>query len=160
MSDTDVRIVGAGPVGLTLALALDLGRRGIRTMLIEKRERVMRLPKMERSNPRSMEIYRRLGVVDKIRAAAYPSDAPMDIPILRSMTKPPLVQQVYPTVAEARASIAASVDGALPREPYQLVSQYTLEGLLLAELRDLHIAWRGNLPPSDPDAIAATVTGH
>jgi ribulose 1,5-bisphosphate synthetase/thiazole synthase len=32
--DTQVLIVGAGPVGLTLAV--DLGRRGVRCMLIEK----------------------------------------------------------------------------------------------------------------------------
>ena len=127
-------IVGAGPVGLTLAL--DLGRRGIRTTLIEKREQVLRLPKMERSNPRTMEIYRRLGVVDRIRAAAYPADASMDVLILRSMLQAPLVHQVYPSVAQARASIAACDDGSLPREPYQLVSQYTLEALLLSELRN------------------------
>ncbi len=132
--DTDVLVVGAGPVGLTLAL--ELGRRGVKTTLIDKREQVLRLPKMERSNPRSMEIYRRLGVVDKIRAAAYPLDAPMDVLVLRSMVQPPLVHQVYPSVAQARAQIAACDDGSLPREPYQLVSQYTLEALLLRELAE------------------------
>ena len=133
-------IVGAGPVGLTLAL--DLGRRGVRTILIEKRERVLRLPKMERSNPRTMEIYRRLGMADKIRAAAYPPDGSMDVLILRSMRQAPLVHQVYPSVSQARRSIADCVDGSVPREPYQLVSQYTLEGLLLAELatcKSLHL---------------------
>jgi 2-polyprenyl-6-methoxyphenol hydroxylase-like FAD-dependent oxidoreductase len=136
MQTADVLIAGAGPVGLTLAL--DLGRRGIATVLVEKRERALRLPKMERSNPRTMEIYRRLGIAETIRAAAYPADEPMDILVVRSMAMPPLVHQVYPTIAQARAQIAASRDGALPREPYQLVSQYTLEGLLEAEL--------GNVP--------------
>jgi 2-polyprenyl-6-methoxyphenol hydroxylase-like FAD-dependent oxidoreductase len=32
--DVDVLVVGAGPVGLMLAI--DLGRRGVRTLLIEK----------------------------------------------------------------------------------------------------------------------------
>jgi len=135
MRTTDVVIIGAGPVGLTLAL--DLGRRGIRTLLVERREQVLRLPKMERTNPRSMEIFRRLGIADRIRAAAYPADASMDVLILRSMTKPPLVHQHYPTVAQARAAIAACTDGSLPREPYQLVSQYTLEELLHREVAAL-----------------------
>ena len=132
MLETDVIVVGAGPVGMTLAL--ELAQRGIRTLLVEKRERPLRLPKMERSNPRSMEIFRRLGLVEKIRAAAYPADKPMDILVLRSMAQPPLVQQVYPSVAQAKVQIAACRDGSLPREPYQLVSQYTLEGLLQTEL--------------------------
>jgi hypothetical protein len=25
---------------------------------------------------------------------------------------------------------------------------------------DLHVAWRGNVPPDDPRALAARVTGH
>jgi 2-polyprenyl-6-methoxyphenol hydroxylase-like FAD-dependent oxidoreductase len=135
MNDPEVLVVGAGPVGLTIAL--DLARRGIRTLLVEKRERPVRLPKMERSNPRTMEIYRRLGMVERIRAAAYPPNEPMDVLVLRSMMAPPLVHQVYPTVSQARAQIAACADGTLPREPYQLVSQYTLEDLLMQELLTL-----------------------
>ncbi|MEA2720543.1 MAG: binding domain, partial [Candidatus Eremiobacteraeota bacterium] len=34
MDSTQVLVVGAGPVGLTLAL--ELGRRGVRTMLVER----------------------------------------------------------------------------------------------------------------------------
>jgi NADPH-dependent 2,4-dienoyl-CoA reductase/sulfur reductase-like enzyme len=43
--DTQVLIVGAGPVGLTLAV--DLGRRGVRCMLIEKNAAPLGYPKME-----------------------------------------------------------------------------------------------------------------
>ena len=65
--DTQVLIVGAGPVGLTLAL--DLGRRGVRCTLIEQKDAPQLLPKMERCNARTMEIYRRMGLADRIRAA-------------------------------------------------------------------------------------------
>ena len=68
---TQVLIVGAGPVGLTLAI--DLGKRGIRCTLIEQKEAPQFLPKMERCNARSMEMFRRLGLADKIRAAGLPS---------------------------------------------------------------------------------------
>src|ERR671924_2424543 len=73
--DTQVVIVGAGPTGLTLAI--DLGKRGIRCTLIEQKPAPQFLPKMERINARSMEIYRRLGLADRIRAAGYPADWPM-----------------------------------------------------------------------------------
>lgn len=131
--DTDVIITGAGPVGLTLAL--DLGKRGVRTALLDSKTEPLRLPKMERSNPRTMEIYRRLGVADKIRAAAYPADVAMDCFIATSLVEPPLVHLRYPSVNEARAKIAACMDGTSPREPYQLVSQYTLEPILLDAVR-------------------------
>ena len=36
----------------------------------------------------------------------------------------------YPSVAQAQAEIAACTDGSMPLEPYQLISQYTLEPLL------------------------------
>ncbi len=126
--DTQVIIVGAGPVGLTLAI--DLGRRGVRCMLLEQKPAPQFLPKMERCNARTMEIYRRLGIAQKIRAAGFPRDAPMDVFIVTSLVEPPLLHLPYPSVAQAQAEIAACTDGTLPLEPYQLISQYTLEPLL------------------------------
>ena len=58
MDRFDVCVVGAGPVGLTLAL--DLAKRSIRVALIDKELEAGPWPKMERCNARSMEIYRRL----------------------------------------------------------------------------------------------------
>jgi 2-polyprenyl-6-methoxyphenol hydroxylase-like FAD-dependent oxidoreductase len=125
---TDVLIVGAGPVGLTLAF--DLGRRGVRCALIEKKPAPQFLPKMERCNARTMEIFRRLGLAGQIRAAGLPRDVPMDVYVALSMSEPPLLRLPYPSVAEAEATIAACADASQPREPYQLISQYTLEPLL------------------------------
>src|SRR2546421_8134475 len=132
---TQVLIVGAGPVGLTLAI--DLGKRGIRCTLIEQKEAPQFLPKMERCNARSMEMFRRLGLADKIRAAGLPSYIPMDVFIILAMNESPLLSQHYPSVDEARAEIRACNDGTRPLEPYQLVSQYTLEPLLKAEAETL-----------------------
>jgi len=128
--DSDVLIVGAGPTGLTLAV--DLGRRGVRCTLIEQKERPAFLPKMERINARSMEIYRRMGLAQKIRAAGLRPDCPMDVYIILSLTEPPLLHLPYPSVEQARANARASNDGTLPLEPYQLISQYTLEPFLKA----------------------------
>jgi 2-polyprenyl-6-methoxyphenol hydroxylase-like FAD-dependent oxidoreductase len=128
MSDFDVVVVGAGPVGLTLAI--DLGRRGARTLLIEKDPTTKQYPKMDRSNARTMEFYRRIGIADRVRALGYPADASMDVFIVTRLCDPPMARLHYPSVAEHRAKIAACVDGSEPLEPYQLVSQNDLEPLL------------------------------
>ncbi|MEA2903988.1 MAG: hypothetical protein QOI12_1375 [Alphaproteobacteria bacterium] len=125
---TPVLIAGAGPTGLTLAV--DLGLRGIACTIIEQKEAPAFLPKMERVNARSMEIYRRMGLAEKIRDAGLPRDVPMDVFIVLSLVEPPLLHLPYPSVAQAKQQIAATHDGSLPLEPYQLISQYTLEPLL------------------------------
>src|SRR5499426_191311 len=122
MVDTQVLIVGAGRVGLTLAI--DLGQRGIRCEIIEQKEAPAFLPKMERANARTMEIYRRMGLAGKIRAAGLRADCPMDVYIVLAMNEPPLLRLPYPSIAEA------TTDGTAPAEAYQLISQYTLEPLL------------------------------
>ncbi len=126
--DSEVLIVGAGPTGLTLAI--DLGRRGIKCLLIEQKQGPAFLPKMERVNARSMEIYRRMGLAQQIRAAGLRADCPMDVYVVLALNEPPLLHLPYPSVAQARANARATNDGSLPLEPYQLISQYTLEPLL------------------------------
>ena len=128
MTDPQVLVVGGGPVGLTLAI--DLGRRGVRCTLIEQKDAPQFLPKMERCNARTMEIFRRLGIAGQVRAAGLRADLPMDVFIVLSLAEPPLVHLPYPSVEQARAEIRACTDGTLPLEPYQLISQYTLEPLL------------------------------
>jgi 2-polyprenyl-6-methoxyphenol hydroxylase-like FAD-dependent oxidoreductase len=126
--DAQVLIVGAGPVGLTLAVAL--GKLGVRCILIEQKDAPQFLPKMERCNARTMEIYRRLGIAKKVRAAGLPREAPMDVFIVLSLVEPPLLHLPFPSVAQAEAAIAKCEDISMPLEPYQLISQYTLEPLL------------------------------
>ncbi len=74
---TRVLIVGAGPVGLTLAM--DLARRGIAAVVIEVR-RAGEPPsvKCNHVSSRSMEVFRRLGVALQLRDAGLPADYPND----------------------------------------------------------------------------------
>ena len=133
--DTQVVIIGGGPVGLTLAV--DLGRRGIRCTLLEQKPEPQFLPKMERCNARTMEMFRRIGLAETIRAAGLPAHVPMDVFVILSMAEPPLLRLPYPSVDEARARISDMNDGSEPLEPYQLTSQYTLEPVLKAEAEKL-----------------------
>ena len=124
----DVIVAGAGPVGLTLAI--DLGRRGVRCLLIERSPTTLPYPKMDRSNARTMEFYRRIGIADRVRALGYPADNPMDVFLTTRLSDPPITVLKYPSVAERRKQIAESPNGAFLLEPYQLVAQNKLEPLL------------------------------
>ena len=66
MSDEpEVLIIGAGPVGLSGALAL--GRAGIRTLVLERRDELSRYPKANGVHARTMEIFQEWGVADSVR---------------------------------------------------------------------------------------------
>lgn len=70
----NILIVGAGPVGL--ALALDLGRRGIRSTVIERAPGTGTelLAKASVLNERTMEFCRLLGIRDEVAHAGFPDD--------------------------------------------------------------------------------------
>src|ERR1700674_1868097 len=160
--DTQVLIVGAGPTGLMLAI--DLGRRGVRCMVVEQKEGPQFLPKMERCNARTLEIYRRMGIVEQVRAAGLPAHCPMDVFIVLSLAEPPLLHLPYPSVAQAKEQIAATNDGSLPLEPYQLISQYTLEPLLKSvaeELPTVSVRFGHEFLSftQDPDSVSAEIRG-
>jgi 2-polyprenyl-6-methoxyphenol hydroxylase-like FAD-dependent oxidoreductase len=61
--DTDVLIVGAGPTGLMLAN--QLGRRGVRAMIIDRHAGPARQTRALGVQARTMEIYAKLGIVDR-----------------------------------------------------------------------------------------------
>src|ERR1700728_4372624 len=62
----EVIVIGAGPVGLVSAL--QLGRAGIKTLVLERRPTFSVHPKAAGIHARTMEIYRQLGVSDSFRA--------------------------------------------------------------------------------------------
>jgi 2-polyprenyl-6-methoxyphenol hydroxylase-like FAD-dependent oxidoreductase len=59
-------IVGGGPAGLILAI--ELGRRGVPSVLLEEDPGPPDFPKANATTSRTMEHYRRLGFADEIRA--------------------------------------------------------------------------------------------
>jgi 2-polyprenyl-6-methoxyphenol hydroxylase-like FAD-dependent oxidoreductase len=91
---TPVLIVGAGPVGL--ALAGDLGWRGIACTLIEKGDGVIEQPKMDLVGIRTMEFCRRWGIADWVRDAPYPGDYPQDYVFLTALNGYELGREPFP----------------------------------------------------------------
>jgi 2-polyprenyl-6-methoxyphenol hydroxylase-like FAD-dependent oxidoreductase len=66
--ETEVLIIGGGPVGLSTALHLD--RQGISTVLVERHPTTASHPKASYFNVRTMEILRQLGIADEVYATA------------------------------------------------------------------------------------------
>jgi 2-polyprenyl-6-methoxyphenol hydroxylase-like FAD-dependent oxidoreductase len=84
MEETPVLIVGGGPVGL--ALACELGWRGIACMLVEQGDGTIVTPKMNEVNIRTMEFCRRWGIADAVHACPFPPDYPLDVVFVTSLS--------------------------------------------------------------------------
>ena len=85
---TQVAIVGGGPVGM--GLALELGLRGIRCVVIERRGEMHNIPKGQNLTARTMEHFQFWGVEKEVRAArVMPKGFPIgEVHAYRDLTTP------------------------------------------------------------------------
>jgi 2-polyprenyl-6-methoxyphenol hydroxylase-like FAD-dependent oxidoreductase len=129
MTDSQVLIVGAGPVGLTLAI--DLAWRGINVTVVEMRARAASPdPKCNHVAARTMEIFRRLGLAEKVRNAGLPADYPHDISYRTSFTGQELARIQIPCRRD-RFTSKDGPDGNWPTpEPPHRINQIFLEPIL------------------------------
>jgi 2-polyprenyl-6-methoxyphenol hydroxylase-like FAD-dependent oxidoreductase len=82
-SKVPVLIIGGGPVGL--ALAAELGWRGVACMLVEQGDGTITTPKMNEVSSRTMEFCRRWGIADQVLDCPFPADYPLDAAFVTSM---------------------------------------------------------------------------
>jgi 2-polyprenyl-6-methoxyphenol hydroxylase-like FAD-dependent oxidoreductase len=94
-----VLVVGGGPVGL--ALAGDLGWRGIGCTLIEQSDGSIYQPRMDLVGIRTMEFCRRWGLVGAVEASPYPRDYAQDNIYLTSLTGYELGRERFPGIGQA-----------------------------------------------------------
>jgi 2-polyprenyl-6-methoxyphenol hydroxylase-like FAD-dependent oxidoreductase len=78
-----VLIAGGGPVGL--ALAAELGWQDIQCELVEQGDGVVKTPKMNEVNTRSMELCRRWGLAEQVLDTPFPLDWPKDVVFMTSL---------------------------------------------------------------------------
>ena len=129
--DTEVLIVGAGPVGLTLAM--DLAQRGVEVTLAEMR--AAGEPPSVRCNhvsARTMETFRRLGIAHAVRNAGLPADYPNDVAFRTTATGIEMARIPIP----CRADRYIAKDGPdtwwpTPEPPHR-INQIYLEPVLFA----------------------------
>lgn len=157
-----VVIAGGGPVGLILARVLSY--HGVKSVLFERNETTTRWPKMDLTNGRSMELFRKLGLADDLRRQGVPSH--IDQPVLMSSglsAKEPITRWDLPGVDKFRQQIRENNDGSQPTEPWQRLSQAIFERWLRAicdedPMVDLRFGYRVESVQERDDHVETTVT--
>ena len=134
--DADVIIVGAGPVGLVAAM--DLDARGIPVILVEQRP-FLQPPSVKCNHvaARTMERFRRLGVVAQVRAAGLPADYPHDVAFRTTLTGRELTRIPIPPSGERYTSAAGPDTRWATPEPPHRINQTFLEPLLARHVAGL-----------------------
>jgi len=94
-----VLVIGGGPVGL--ALAGDLGWRGVACTLVEQSDGSIYQPRMDLVGVRTMEFCRRWGFVPAVEGSPYPRDYAQDNIYLTSLTGYELGRERFPGIGQA-----------------------------------------------------------
>ena len=153
---TPVLIAGAGPVGL--ALAVELGLRGVECLVVEPRPQPTRLrPRAKTLNARTMEHARRWGLAGRLRAAApLPVSWSQDVSFCTSFLGEEITRFT---------GVLGLVDDGDSPERGQQMPQYVLEEVLRAVVTelpevDLRLGWRlQRLDAAGPGPVHATLCG-
>ena len=97
--ETPVLIVGGGPVGL--AMAIELGWRGIRCVLVERGNGEIEHPRTGLIAVRTMEVFRRWGFAERVRRCGFPEDYRLSMVFCTSLAGFLLGREDYPSMRDA-----------------------------------------------------------
>lgn len=160
--DDVIVIVGGGPVGLILARILST--HGVKSVLFERNASTTTWPKMDLTNARSMELFRRIGLADELRKHGVDAEIDQDVLISTGLSQDELLGKwELPSVQKFRDRIQQQNDGTQPQEPWQRISQAIFERCLKAicdedSLIDLRFGWKANSVVENFDNVRLEVT--
>lgn len=153
ITETDVLIVGAGPVGL--AAAIELGSRGIGVLVVERNTRTGTAPRAKTTNVRTRTHLRRWKIADRLaEEAPFGIDYPNNMIFVTRLAGHELARFTD-------AFSAAPTRSSLYPEHAQWVPQYTLEKVLLEKARafpNVSIRFETHLVGAEQDEAGVTAT--
>lgn len=158
--ETDVLVAGGGPCGLMLAN--ELGRRGIRCMVVDAKPGTAFNPQANATQARTMEHFRRLGFAQEIRALGLPPDHPTDIVYLTRFAHRELARISLPTAARAIVDIKTMTGSWSAAELPHRVSQKFVEAAMRRHAQkwpstDVRYGWKLKSFSDEGESIRATV---
>jgi 2-polyprenyl-6-methoxyphenol hydroxylase-like FAD-dependent oxidoreductase len=158
--NVDVLIAGGGPCGLMLAI--ELGRRNIRCLLVDAKPGTAFNPQANATQARTMEHFRRLGFAHEIRSMGLPPDHPTDIAYLTRFAGIELARLRLPTAAAAPQAIKNMSGSWSAAELPHRVSQKYVEVCLHRHAQqqasvDMRYGWQLTSFQDTGDGVDATV---
>ena len=138
-------IVGGGPVGMMLAM--NLAALGVRSLVLNTGTDSRWQPKGSTQNARTMEHYRRLGVVRRVRGVGLPPDHPTDVGYFTALTGWELARLPMPSEADKMRRVREAAATDQVPEPLFRCNQMYVERELHSHLKtlaavELRFGWR------------------
>lgn len=153
---TQVLIAGAGPVGLSLSI--ELGLRGISCIVAEKRDGVLKVPRMSSVSSRAMEFCRRWGIADTVRDAVWSRTHPRDFVYTATLDGGEIARLSVPSYAEREGKLDYSPEGASTC-PQIFFDPILAEKAKSVPLIDLRYHTRLETFEQDANGVRARLTG-